>query len=110
MGYILDTNTCIYIIKKKPVSVLERFNNVPLGQIGISVITLAELEYGARKSAFQDKNLTEKTDTNKTVSLYTSICDQDHQSRNRWGMFRIILFNIILIIRPKWQFLRLSDS
>jgi tRNA(fMet)-specific endonuclease VapC len=34
MGYILDTNTCIYIIKKKPVSVLERFNNVPLGQIG----------------------------------------------------------------------------
>jgi tRNA(fMet)-specific endonuclease VapC len=57
MGYILDTNTCIYIIKKKPVSVLDRFNSIPLGQIGISVITLAELEYGARKSASPEKNL-----------------------------------------------------
>lgn len=57
MNYILDTNTCIYIIKKKPASVLERFSNVPLGQIGISVITLAELEYGARKSANPQKNL-----------------------------------------------------
>ena len=57
MGYILDTNTCIYIIKKKPASVLERFNDIPLGQIGISVITLAELEYGARKSAVPEKNL-----------------------------------------------------
>jgi tRNA(fMet)-specific endonuclease VapC len=57
MGYLLDTNICIYIIKKKPVSVLERFNNVPLGQIGISVITLAELEYGARKSVNPEKNL-----------------------------------------------------
>lgn len=25
MEYLLDTNTCIYIIKKKPIEVLERF-------------------------------------------------------------------------------------
>lgn len=57
MNYILDTNICIYIIKKKPRSVLEKLNQVPLGLIGISVITLAELIYGVRKSAFPEKNL-----------------------------------------------------
>lgn len=45
MNYILDTNICIYIIKKKPISVFEKLKQIPFGQIGISVITLAELEY-----------------------------------------------------------------
>src|SRR5579871_2609774 len=57
MGYILDTNICIYIIKKKPESVLRRFNSMPLGEIGVSSITVAELDYGARKSASPEKNL-----------------------------------------------------
>lgn len=56
MNYILDTNTCIYIIKKKPQSVLDRLRQIPLGVIGISVITLSELIYGARKSAYPLKN------------------------------------------------------
>jgi tRNA(fMet)-specific endonuclease VapC len=56
MNYILDTNICIYIIKRKPVSVFEKLQQCPLGQVGISVITLAELEYGARKSANPTKN------------------------------------------------------
>lgn len=55
MKYILDTNICIYIIKQKPLSVLERLREVPLGQVGISVITLAELDYGARKSSNPEK-------------------------------------------------------
>ena len=50
MNYILDTNTCIYIIKKKPQSVLDRLRQIPLGVIGISVITLSELIYGAKKA------------------------------------------------------------
>ncbi|MET0635299.1 MAG: PIN domain-containing protein [Chitinophagaceae bacterium] len=54
MPRLLDTNTCIYIFKQKPVSVLEKFNAIAPGQIAISVITLAELEYGARKSAAVD--------------------------------------------------------
>lgn len=57
MGWLLDTNTCIYIIKQKPISVLKRFNNILPGQIALSVITVAELEYGARKSASIQKNL-----------------------------------------------------
>jgi tRNA(fMet)-specific endonuclease VapC len=57
MGYLLDTNICIYIIKKKPDSVLKRLLQIPLGQIGISSISIAELDYGARKSSNPEKNL-----------------------------------------------------
>jgi tRNA(fMet)-specific endonuclease VapC len=57
MPWLLDTNTCIYIIKQKPISVFERFKAIPPGQIALSVITLAELEYGARKSAAVERNL-----------------------------------------------------
>jgi tRNA(fMet)-specific endonuclease VapC len=56
MLYLLDTNICIYIIKKKPASVLEKFRRTPLGEIGISSITLAELEYGINKSSDPEKN------------------------------------------------------
>jgi tRNA(fMet)-specific endonuclease VapC len=53
---ILDTNICIYIINQRPASVLERFQSFPVGDIGISTITLAELEYGAAKSAQPRRN------------------------------------------------------
>lgn len=51
MKVMLDTNICIYIIKQKPESVLRKFATIPVGDLGISVITLAELEYGASKSS-----------------------------------------------------------
>ncbi len=57
MPWMLDTNICIYIIKQKPAPVLEKFNDIVPGQVVLSVITLAELEYGARKSAAVEKNL-----------------------------------------------------
>ena len=56
MKYILDTNICIYIIKKKPSQVFEKFKDLPLGSVGISSITLAELAYGVKKSVQSEKN------------------------------------------------------
>ena len=56
MKMILDTNICIYIIKQKPKSVLQRFVAFPVSDLGISVITLAELEYGASKSSAPIRN------------------------------------------------------
>jgi tRNA(fMet)-specific endonuclease VapC len=56
MKLMLDTNVCIYLIKEHPASVLERFAAHPVGDIGISVITLAELEYGVAKSSRPAKN------------------------------------------------------
>ena len=56
MEYLLDTNICIYIIKKRPEKVLEKFNTLSLGDVTISSITLAELHYGIRKSSNPNKN------------------------------------------------------
>ena len=56
MKLMLDTNVCIYLIKEHPPSVLERFVSHAVGDIGISVITLAELEYGVSKSSRPGRN------------------------------------------------------
>jgi len=54
--YLLDTNICIYIIKRRPKEVLRRFREVETGDIGISSVTLSELYFGAAKSAFPKEN------------------------------------------------------
>jgi tRNA(fMet)-specific endonuclease VapC len=54
--FLLDTNICIYIIKQKPAKVLEVFQKLHPSDVGISSITLAELEYGIAKSQQSEKN------------------------------------------------------
>jgi tRNA(fMet)-specific endonuclease VapC len=49
--YLLDTNTCIYLIKKKPEHVIARLKKAISSGVGISSITLSELEYGVQKSS-----------------------------------------------------------
>ena len=56
MKFMLDTAICVYIIKRGPETVLGRFASHPVGDIGMSVITLAELEYGASKSTVPARN------------------------------------------------------
>jgi tRNA(fMet)-specific endonuclease VapC len=56
MNYLLDTNICIYCINEKPFVVLSKLRSIPFGQISISSLTVAELEYGAEKSSRPDKN------------------------------------------------------
>jgi tRNA(fMet)-specific endonuclease VapC len=56
MKYLLDTNICIYLIKKKPLQVLAKFQTLEVSDIGISSITVAELGYSVSKSQQQSKN------------------------------------------------------
>ena len=56
MKYMLDTNICIYIIKQKPQNVIRRFRQAKISEIGVSSITLSELEYGVMKSAKPEQN------------------------------------------------------
>lgn len=48
--YLLDTNTCIYVINHRPVQVFERFKQYCLGELAISSITASELAFGVEKS------------------------------------------------------------
>ncbi len=48
--HFLDTNTCIYIINRKPPHVAQVFRRYQIGDIAVSSVTVAELAYGAAKS------------------------------------------------------------
>lgn len=54
--HLLDTNACIELIRKRSQEVLARLKACPVGSVGISSITLAELYYGVARSAFPDRN------------------------------------------------------
>lgn len=56
LKYMLDTNIVIYVMKRRPIEVLETFNrHAPY--LCVSSITAAELYYGAEKGAFPERNL-----------------------------------------------------
>lgn len=56
MKWMLDTNICIYLIKKHPNQVVEKFEKCRIDDICLSSISLAELEYGVSKSLHVAQN------------------------------------------------------
>jgi tRNA(fMet)-specific endonuclease VapC len=49
--YMLDTNMCIYLMRNQPEEVATRFAQCYVGDVVMSAITYAELEYGIAVSA-----------------------------------------------------------
>ena len=64
LAYMLDTNICIYVIKNHPPPLRQRFN-AEADRLCISAITLAELHYGAEKSARRTHSL-------QTIETFTA--------------------------------------
>ena len=87
MKVMLDTNTCIAIIKRKLQQVLRRFNAYKVGEIGISSVTLAELEFGVAKSLHQEKN---RAALDEFV-LPLEIAGFDHEAASVYGRVRAML-------------------
>ena len=56
LRYLLDTNICVYVIKRRPESLLSRFNE-NASHLAISAITLSELLHGAEKSSQPQRTL-----------------------------------------------------
>src|ERR1700721_168334 len=48
--YMLDTDTCSYIMRRSPESVIKKLAKVPVSDVCISVITKSELLYGDEAS------------------------------------------------------------
>ncbi|QBY46566.1 type II toxin-antitoxin system VapC family toxin (plasmid) [Arsenophonus nasoniae] len=78
--YLLDTNIVIFTIKRKPVSLLPKFNQ-HTNQLAISAITFAELIFGAEKSMNSAKNL---ATVNDFVSRLT-VLPYDEQAAFHYG-------------------------
>ena len=55
MKWMLDTDTCIAIIKRRPESALKKLRGKSIGQVGISTVTLSELNFGAAKSSRREQ-------------------------------------------------------
>ncbi|MGH7065008.1 MAG: PIN domain-containing protein [Stellaceae bacterium] len=53
--FLLDTNICIFIRRRQPPAVLERFRELRPGEAVLSVITYGELVYGAEKSQSREQ-------------------------------------------------------
>ena len=70
LKYMLDTNIVIYVIKRRPVALLEVFNQ-HARQMCISSITLAELLHGVEKSAMPDHNLRQVEDFISRLEVLT---------------------------------------
>jgi tRNA(fMet)-specific endonuclease VapC len=56
IAYLLDTDTCIYLIKKKNPRALVKLQSMEIGTVGISSITLSKLEYGVARSTKPQQN------------------------------------------------------
>lgn len=56
MRYMLDTNICIHLIRERAPTVLDRLRRCRTGEIGVSVVTVAELQYGVSTSQRPDQN------------------------------------------------------
>ena len=54
--YMLDTDTCAFILRRSSPSLLERIQAVPIRQQAVSVITVAELLYGVQISSKKKAN------------------------------------------------------
>lgn len=55
LRYLLDTDICIYVIKRRPEALRERFDRLA-DELALSTVSLAELRYGAEKSTRQAAN------------------------------------------------------
>jgi len=58
MNYLLDANICIYLLNRNPgyEQIIAHIDGRAYSEIGISAITLAELEYGIAKSVKKASN------------------------------------------------------
>jgi len=89
MRYMLDTNICIALIKRKPPRALRRFDRLSAGDVGISTITLAELRYGIAKSRHPEKN----RQALEEFLLPLEVADFDERAASAYGSVRADLEN-----------------
>lgn len=84
MIYMLDTDICIYIIKRKPLRVLKRLELMQPDQLSMSGITFAELMNGAKKSQRVEANVSSLN----ALGEILEICSFDQQAAVAYGDVR----------------------
>lgn len=96
MKYLLDTDICIYIIKKKHPNILKKLTATDHGDMAISSVTIAELQYGIAKSQQPHQN------TLALIHFVTPfhILDFDANAAIEYGVIRANLERAGKVIGP----------
>lgn len=87
MRFLLDTNICVYALKRRPPEVLQRLREVGPAEVGISVVTLVELRHGAAKSQDPPK-------AHRKLDLFLkplTVLDFDERAAEKAGRLRAAL-------------------
>jgi len=84
MKYMLDSNICIYLINKKPKSVLAKLKATIHEGVAISAITLAELEHGVALSVYPEKNADALTQFLSIIEILPF----DSKAASQYGLIR----------------------
>jgi tRNA(fMet)-specific endonuclease VapC len=87
MRFMLDTDSCIALIKRKPAKALRRILALAPGEAGISAVTLAELWFGVAKSAQKERN----SQALDEFLLPLEIADFDAEAAASYGKVRAAL-------------------
>ena len=123
--YLLDTNICIYIIKKKPIEVFEKFTKLEIGTLKISSITIAELYFGA----YNSQNIKKNIEVVKNFLLPFEVIDFDNKASIEYAKIKADLrkkgqvigeldmqiagvalsHNLILVTNNEKEFIRVNN-
>ena len=87
MRFMLDTDSCIVLIKRKPAKMLEKLTSHVPGDVGLSTVTLAELRYGVAKSTQKETNSRALDE----FLLPLEIADFDTNAAVAYGQVRVTL-------------------
>jgi tRNA(fMet)-specific endonuclease VapC len=87
MRFMLDTDSCIALIKRKPARMLDKLTSHAPGDVGLSAVTLAELRYGVAKSAQRERN----SQALDEFLLPLEIADFDEAAAGAYGEVRTTL-------------------
>ncbi len=87
MKYMLDTNICVYLIRKKNPVLIQKLAGYPVLDIGLSSITVAELQFGVQKSSQPTQN---QQALDQFLVPFT-IVDFDYEAATAYGRIRAYL-------------------
>lgn len=84
MKYMLDTNICVQVIRHKSPDLLRRLTQHSIAEVGISSITVAELQFGVHRSSQPARN----QHALEQFLIPLAILDFDYESARAYGLVR----------------------
>ncbi len=85
MRYLLDTNICIYLIKRHPPEVLQRLGALRQGDVAMSVVTYAELRAGVE---MQHANRVHDEQVLRRLTTCIPVLPFDNEAAIAYGVLR----------------------